>query len=385
MKLLILRIALMNFLKKEPFKIFSMIYLLLDTITNRAGTERAVINLANNLHANGHRVSLVSVCTKEGEPSFQVEKGIEVHHLGIRLYGNALARKTVYFKAYRRIKALYKKREPVLLIGTNIFINTILSQISNRGRIFTIGCEHISYDIARPITKRMRGFLYSGLDAVVALTKRDQQSFEAILRGRSKAYVIPNQVSFTTVQRDATTHKQMLAIGRLTYQKGFEFMIEDASRVLRERPDWKLIIVGDGENESMLRKEIASRNMESQIEIHPSTPEIRKYYESSAIYLMTSRFEGLPMVLLEAEAYALPIISYDCPTGPRELIETGRNGFLVPMEAHEDFADKLRLLMDDETLRKKMGQESELMVKSYSPANIYECWKKLFVEIGYMN
>ena len=177
----------------------------------------------------------------------------------------------------------------------------------------------------------------------------------------------------------------MLAIGRLTYQKGFEFMIEDASRVLRERPDWKLIIVGDGENESMLRKEIASRNMESQIEIHPSTPEIRKYYESSAIYLMTSRFEGLPMVLLEAEAYALPIISYDCPTGPRELIENGRNGFLVPMEAHEDFADKLRLLMDDETLRKKMGQESELMVKSYSPANIYECWKKLFVEIGYMN
>ena len=271
------------------------------------------------------------------------------------------------------------------MIGTNIFINTILSQISNRGRIFTIGCEHISYDIARPITKRIRGFLYSGLDAVVALTKRDQQSFEAILRGRSKAYVIPNQVSFTTVQRDATTHKQMLAIGRLTYQKGFEFMIEDASRVLRERPDWKLIIVGDGENESMLRKEIASRNMESQIEIHPSTPEIRKYYESSAIYLMTSRFEGLPMVLLEAEAYALPIISYDCPTGPRELIENGRNGFLVPMEAHEDFADKLRLLMDDETLRKKMGQESELMVKSYSPANIYECWKKLFVEIGYMN
>ncbi len=125
--------------------------------------------------------------------------------------------------------------------------------------------------------------------------------------------------------------KSILSIGRFTKQKGFDILISFIAVFFEKNPDWKLTLIGEGPLKNDIEYLVKRKGLENNIKIKEPTNYIEKEYLKSSIYIMTSKYEGFPMVLLEAKAFGLPIIAFDCPTGPSEIIRNGEDGFLIEM------------------------------------------------------
>jgi amylovoran biosynthesis glycosyltransferase AmsD len=349
----------------------------IQNILHPAGTERAVINLANNLYLNGYNVDIISLYSSNGFPFFSLLTEINVKHLKLKEYDSVL-KKTIYlpFVIYKLFISVQKKNK--IIIGTAHSINIFLSITKYfKGENKYIGCEHIDYDAAKGLTKLFRKYCYPFLDYIVVLTQNDLNKY-LFFDKLKNCKIIPNEISFYPNKSPIYTNKIMLAIGRFTNQKGFDLLIDAIKDVLYTNLDWRLFIVGDGEMKLTLEKKIKLYNLENQIVLKPFTNNIENYFLNSSIYLMTSRYEGLPMVLLEAKACGLPIISYDCPSGPKEIIMNNEDGFLIPFADVEKFQQKLKLLLNDVEKRIKMGTLAKINSQYYSSKNIYLKWLNLF-------
>ena len=121
--------------------------------------------------------------------------------------------------------------------------------------------------------------------------------------------------------------------------------------------------------------------MEAQFELCPATPHIQEHYLSSSIFTLTSAFEGFGLVLVEAESMGLPVVSYACPCGPRDIIRDGQDGFLVEPGDKETFAVRLRQLIEDEELRRQMGQAAKINSQRFALDNVMKQWEDLFAEL----
>ena len=355
------------------------IAIIITDITRRAGTERAVINLANIQINSGNKVYIISTDSKEGNPAFPYNKKINTFHLGLGISKYPGLRKiSEYRKLYKYIIDLYKENIIDTIIGTYSSINCLIAVLPKE--IKKIGCEHFNYGSASFLRRLIRRCLYTRLDATVLLTPSDINKYNFVKN--NKLFVIPNSLSFPIRNYHTYENKQIIAIGRLTKQKGFDFLIKIASKVQSYIPDWNIKIIGDGEEKEMLNKMIEKFGLKDFINICPPTNDVIKEYLNSSIYVMTSRFEGLPMVLIEAQACGLPIISFDCPTGPSFIIKDNVSGYLVEPGKIDLFAKKLIDLANDNLLIKNFGNAALKNAKKYSPEEISKLWNSLFIQLS---
>ena len=211
-------------------------------------------------------------------------------------------------------------------------------------------------------------------DKFVVLTEEDRKYWGDL----DNIIVIPNARTFTPTQTADMENKKVIAVGRYTYQKGFERLIEAWRLVASDFSDWKLEIVGDGEQRNMLKERIARYGIENSVALVPVNNEIDKHYLSSSVYAMTSRYEGLPMVLLEAQAFGLPIVSFNCKCGPSDVVDNGKNGFLVEEGNVSAFASQLKKVMKDVELRKEMSRNALESSKKFSMEPVMSRWMQLF-------
>jgi glycosyltransferase involved in cell wall biosynthesis len=352
------------------------ILLIINNIVLAAGTERATVNLANNLSSQGYLVEITSINSVCGESFYPLNSDVKINHLNFKVSQSLSIKAFLWFRFLRK---LYKhtKQGGYILIGTIHSINIFLSILKffNKQNKY-VGCEHIGYAAATNFTKFVRRIFYKKLDAVIVLTQDDLSKY-TLHDKLDNCFVIPNQISFLPDIPSTCEEHRLLAIGRLTNQKGFDLMLDAVSDVLKKHTSWKLNIVGEGEMEGFLRDKIVTLGLDKSVNIVPFTKDILMWFSQSSIYLMTSRFEGLPMVLLEAKACGLPIISYDCPTGPSELLNPD-DGYLVAMGDKDAFSRKLDELMSDERQRKFMGKNALANVQKYTSENIYKKWNLLF-------
>ena len=349
----------------------------IENILNAAGTERAVINLANNLDKNGYQVEILSLYSDFGFPFFELSPNVNIKHLDIKLYGSLFKRGLQLFITINKLfKSIHNDFR--IVIGTvhslNLFL-TIIKFFKRKNKY--IGCEHIDYDAATVLVIKFRKLLYPFLDSIVVLTNNDYHKY-IIRDGLKNCIIIPNEISFYPDEIPFYSKKRIIAIGRFTLQKGFDILIDDIKDVLLSNPDWTLSIIGDGEMKGVLEKKIVNYKLDKQIFLKPFTTKIKEEFLDASIYIMTSRFEGLPMVLLEAKACGLPIISYDCPSGPKEIIKDGLDGFLVPFQNKQIFNEKLILLLKSEELRENMGRNAKKNALAFSPQHIYSKWLLIF-------
>ncbi|MEG0697140.1 MAG: glycosyltransferase family 4 protein, partial [Algoriella sp.] len=312
-----------------------------------AGTERAVTNLSNNLVSKGHKVRIISLYSSEGSPYYKVDQDVDVLHLDKGLKSNILFRLVDYWILARQLVKYFEKEE--IIIGTTHAINCMLAFLSKKEKLKRIGCEHMGYWATTKSTRYLRKRLYPRLDAVVVLTNDDKIEYKKQIPKIKSCYVIPNQFSFYPELVDKERKKQVLAVGRYETQKGFDILLNDLHQLIKEKQDWVFKIIGSGSMKNILEELIKKYQLNNVI-LSPPTPEIEQEFLESSIYLMTSRNEGLPMVLLEAKACGLPIISYNCPTGPKDLVYQN-DGFLIEMENKDDLSSKLRKIMEDKDLR----------------------------------
>lgn len=193
--------------------------------------------------------------------------------------------------------------------------------------------------------------------------------------------VIPNPITTPSLEVSPLSDKVILAVGRLDNQKNFPELIDIWALIAKDYPDWKLRIVGEGYTDVRIMKKVKEYGLEEQFELCPFTKEIQKHYLSASVYAMTSAFEGLPLVLVEAESMGLPVVSYACPCGPRDIIRDGQDGFLVEPGDKETFAARLRQLIEDEELRRRMGQAAKINSQRFSLDNVMKQWEDLFAEL----
>jgi glycosyltransferase involved in cell wall biosynthesis len=172
----------------------------------------------------------------------------------------------------------------------------------------------------------------------------------------------------------------VVAAGRLTRQKGFGRLVAAWAIVARKHPDWKLDIFGAGDQAS-LQGRIDKRQLSDVITLRGFTADPYSHFAESAIYAMSSRSEGFPMVLLEAMGCGLPLVSFDCPTGPADIIQDGRNGLLVPDGDIKGLGAALNRLIENPELRRQMGAAGVEMAKQYEPDHVAARWERLFEDL----
>lgn len=210
-------------------------------------------------------------------------------------------------------------------------------------------------------------------DAVVTLTKGDALEW----KNAKRVEIIPNFSIMPISNLSNGESKRVIAIGRLEWQKGYDKLIDIWKLVSPTHSDWQLDIYGEGSLEVDLKKRINEAGL-INVTIHPFTHNISQEYASSSICVLTSRFEGFSLVLLEAMRHGLPCVTFDCPFGPKELIDDNKCGYVIENDNINQFAERLNYLIDNQQVRKRFAKEALMKSRKYNVDNIMNLWKELF-------
>jgi glycosyltransferase involved in cell wall biosynthesis len=365
------------------------------------GTIRSVHNVAGYL-AKTHDVELLSLVRHRDDAFFGLPPGVRATALDDMREGAVPPR-------LRRLRDYLASKEslliPVLdrpadmaslwtdlqlvrhlrgrtgfLIGTRPGINFFLSELSPPGTI-TIGEEQVHLRAHDDEVQAAIRELYGGLDAVVVLTETDRERYRQHVDGAVPLAVIPNTArELAGGKADLTAHR-VLAAGRLTAQKGFDMLIDAWAEVAPAHDDWTLRICGKGVLRKELRRHIARRELKESIEL-PGARDIAEEMDGASIFVLSSRFEGFPLVLLEAMSKGMAVVAFDCPTGPGEIVQDRENGILVPDGDVAGLAAGIRALIEDEELRRRCAAAAVETARRYTMETVGPRWHAFFDELA---
>lgn len=219
----------------------------------------------------------------------------------------------------------------------------------------------------------LMNFLATKFDRFVVLTKDNVKEWNL-----NNVIVLSNPLSFYPSVLSNKSYKKVIAVGRQSFQKGFDLLLKSWQIVHQIYPEWELEIYGKTNESLALKKEAEKLGIATCVRFFDPVKQIQEKYLSASIYAFSSRFEGFGMVLIEAMACGVPCVSFDCPCGPRDIIADGTDGFLVENGNVEEFAKKLLVLMENTDMRREMGALAHENVKRYLPENIVAQWDVLF-------
>lgn len=340
-------------------------------INKTGGTERVCLLIANEL-AKKHSVTILSF--KNGlNPLFKCNNKIKLKSLNLNEYSGFIRRKV---EPYIKLKRFLKNNPQDIIITVDVILclYTIPMKLFFKTKI--IAWEHFNFRTNNGVKNRDRARRLSAkyADYIVVLTKTDLIEYQNNCNLKCPIINIYNPI--VGCIKKSRMEKIVLAVGRFSYAKNFQELIDIWEKIENNNQDWKLVICGDGEEYNKLNKMVKDRKLKN-IVLPGFCKNVSKYYSKASIYAMTSRYEGFPMVLLEAQQYSIPLISYDCFTGPSEIIENGKNGYLIKYGDIEEFIAKLSDLMCDNDKLQLFSKNSSSMVKSYDIENIITQWHKI--------
>ncbi|MEC4005412.1 glycosyltransferase family 4 protein [Flavobacterium sp. SUN052] len=231
----------------------------------------------------------------------------------------------------------------------------------------------LSYNLKQKITTLVKTFGIKKYKNVVVETSGSIDEWKL-----KNGIVIPNPLWFSTDKKSDLSSKKVIAVGRHVHEKGFDRLLKIWKKTIENHPNWILDIYGSSDSENSLRKLTAALQISKNVNFFEPTISITDKYLEASIYLMTSRFEGFGMVLIEAMACGLPVIAFDCPVGPKAIISNNRNGFLIENGKEDDYIKKLNLLINDSNLRVKMGLIAKESSSKYDIDFVMNQWQNLF-------
>jgi glycosyltransferase involved in cell wall biosynthesis len=245
-----------------------------------------------------------------------------------------------------------------------------------------IGVENTNLGARPPLLRAAIGSRYRALDAVVTLTTGDAEEYRALLGARApRLAAIPNTVRAIAGERADPEARTALAAGRLTPQKGFDLLIPAWAQVAAARPDWNLAICGRGERREQLAALVDQHGLQEHVALEPAAQDLAQRMRAASIYVLSSRFEGFPLVLLEAMAAGMAVVAFDCPTGPGEVIDDHRNGLLVPCKDVDALAAAILEMIEDDELRRTCADAALETAQEYTMEAIGPRWDALLAEL----
>ena len=352
-----------------------------------AGTERVIFNLLELFSTYPNSKIILLLAGKPGELAFNLDHlPVQIFYLNVDIEpGNPVKLILSHTALYKSLSIYLKSwgiKTCYTCLATNPFLAVLMKLAASRSKlnVAVVACEHFSLSVSGRLSLIARKLFYKYL-YVVTLTQKDKNLI-AEKYNPIKCICIPNASPFKVTPYNAyKREKTVLSVGRLTVQKGFDLLINSYALIAAKHPDWKVEIVGDDYGEQMALEALISKfGLEETISIKPATKYIINHYESTGFYVLPSRFEGLPMVLIEAMSFGLPLVAFDCPTGPAELVNN-ENGILVENGNIEKLAEAMAAIMGSQQLLLAKAAGAEKRATELDKAKINKLWNSFLASI----
>lgn len=361
---------------------------------NSGGMERIVIRKANWLVQHGYEVYIVTTDQKGRHNFFEINSGIRTIDLEINYCDNnnsgfikkIFSRHFKIKKHKKRLTNLVKEIDPDIIVSTYGNEVEFLHLMQCRAKkiveihfakLFRLqSSQSLLYRLSNGYLTLRDEKIIKEYDAFVTLTKEDAEQWGKI----PNIHIIPNFIDKRADKPAQLEQNRAIAIGRLSFQKGYDRMIRTWALVRKQHPDWILEIYGSN-NGVDLKQLISEYDLNKSCIIHSPVSNIDDKIQKSSMLLLTSHYEGLPMVFLEAMSNGLPIISMECKCGPKDIIKEGKTGFIVPNGDISMMSDRICTLIEDLSLRKLMGKNAYEKSVDYTIEKIMPRWVDLFNEL----
>lgn len=368
-------------------------------LTISGGADRVLTDKANYLAEHGYDITIITESQMGRPVVFPLSPKVKMVDMGIdfnkQYEYSFLLRSMIYRRCIQQYKSKLKKvlheLKPdivVTLMGRSLdFITSFDDGSIKIGEAHTTKAHLRSYHLLEArgglfkiLAKQLRKKQIanaSRLSALVLLTPQDAKDWEGV----TKTYVIANAMHHMPNESSTLTNKQAIMVGRYNDAKGYEYIVEAWTIVHQRHPDWTLNIYGSGELHDDVKRWIEERELESTMIMHDPTNQITRKYLGSSICVMSSRYEGFPLVIMEAMACGVPCVSFDSPFGPRNIIKDGEDGILVEYLNSQALADNICKVIEDEHLRKRLGEKAKQNIQRFSQDAIMKQWTDLFEDL----
>lgn len=372
----------------------------LNSIRYLGGIQMVTVVKANALaDIPGNEVYLVVSDNKAGDHLHELSPNVHLidldinYHIGDRdrsYLSGLIVFLRKRFKHKRALNKVLVSLNPDVVISVGLAEKYML--FYNRKRTWKVirefHCEkNYRVKYAQTVFGKVRGALYDfyefnfadkKYDRIVLLTQEDKDNN---WKGWKNVDVMPNPVSFKCETPSRLDEKVVVSMGRLHHVKNFSGLIRAFNKVVTKHPDWKLHIYGNGDLKDELQAQIDGSGLQNNVYLKGFTNDIQGVLCKSSIFAFSSLVEGFALVLVEAMECGVPVVSYRCPCGPKDIITDGKDGFLVPLNDEKMLADRICQLIENEELRCRMGAEAKNRAQYYHVEQIAERWVALFNEI----
>lgn len=365
----------------------------INSVSLLGGMEIVTLVKANGLaKIPGNKVWIV-ITDVVGDPLIPLE-GVHLINLDVRYYD----RNVSFFDLYNK-RQLHKKRMtrclnsimPDIVISTGQDEKSFLPSLLLNSKPIVVRELHFTKHYRRINAKNWKKKLLvwgaeiydycwkiKGYDHIVLLTEEDRRKN---WHGWRNVSVIPNPITATYEKISDCTAHTAIAVGRLSEQKNFPSLIRIWKKVVERHPDWLLEIWGNGAMKVVLQQQIEALNLKNNVLLKGATSEVLQKMSLASMYLLSSKYEGLPLVMLEAMSVGLPAVAFMCPTGPQDILDNGQTGFLITNGDEDAFADAVCVLIENKELRQKMGRAALQGADKYRIENIVLRWMSLFRDL----
>lgn len=345
-------------------------------ITRGGGTERVSIMIANGLAGQGrYEILFLSLIEQSDHLFFELDKRIEHYSLGKKWINPGPG----YLKVIPKLRHFLKEQKVDIIIDIDIVLDILSLPAANGLETKVVSWEHFNYGYEMKSWYRRYILKYSikRTDYVITLTEGDKKTYMKNLGRKKNISAIYNPVQEMDYGDVIEKEKWLITVGRLILRKGMDYLAETAVPVLEKYPDWKWLVVGDGEEREFLEQVIERHHLQGRLVLAGRTDDVNSYLKKAQIYVMTSRVEGLPMCLLEAKTFCLPSVSFDIPTGPGEIIQDKVNGYLIKAFDCQEMVEKLEKLMEDGRLREQFSRHAQDNLSKFQMETILENWNQI--------
>ena len=354
-------------------------------IMSAAGAQRQLANLMNYLSTRGWSITLLTFDDGSVPSFYKLDSSIQYIPLSIMRRQKGLFRSLVMplLRPWILREAIRKIKPDVIIpISDLTSILTLVSTFGLNIPVIVSEMVHPKFHVMGRFWGGLRELIYRCADFVVVQTEEGRSFFSPEIKRRSKVIpspvLIPNDFNAKASAIFNTTTKTLIAMGRLSEQKGFDLLLNAFSRVAPDFPEWRLNIWGEGDQQAKLESMREELGLIEKVNFPGVTSDSYGEMKKSDLFVLSSRFEGFPNVLCEAMACGLPVISFDCPSGPGSIIRDKFDGILVPPEDVTALAVSLKELMRDGELRKSLASKAVEIGERFSVNNVARMWEELF-------